>query len=302
MATHSTSENLAIHLRNDWLDLCQRLGAKNAEVVWGWLEAAYSESHRYYHTLNHIEHCLDELCSLERKYPPEVELAIWFHDIVYDTLSSDNEDKSAEIATNAVSLMQLPNGFVPIMRAMVLESKHSDHRYCTEETNIFIDIDLSILGQTPEVFAEYEQQIRQEYAWVPYIDYCTARINVLKKFLARPTIYKSMEMRAKFEQQARDNIKNSIDTLLSKKYLALLEKCHNETGFYSDLGRVKENVNYQLMLVMGKEVIPIIFEQLQKNASWVHILLLTDLLGPINIPEEARGKFDMIAQLWLEHK
>lgn len=296
------TEKLTGALRDDWLDLCQRLGAKNAEVIWGWLESAYSESHRYYHTLDHIAHCLDELYSLERKYPPEVELAIWFHDIVYDTLSSDNEDKSAEIATNAVGIMQLPNGFIPIIQAMVLESKHSEHKHCTEETNIFIDIDLSILGQTPEVFAEYEKQIRQEYAWVPYVEYYTARINVLKKFLARPIIYKSMEMRAKYEQQARDNIKNSIDTLNTKKYLALLEKCHNETAIYSNLEKVKKNSNYQLMLAMGKEVVPIIFEQLQKDTSWVHTLLLTDLLGPIEVPEEARGRIDMIAQLWLEHK
>ena len=294
----NTPENIVLH--NQWLDLCQRLGAKNPEVVWEWLEAAYNESHRHYHTLNHIAHCLDELHSLEKKYPPEVELAIWFHDIVYDTMSHDNEEKSADIVTNAVGVMQLPNGFLSIMKPMILESKHSGNKHCTEETNVFLDVDLSILGQSSAAFEEYEQQIRAEYAWVPFLDYCAARINVLKRFLDRPTIYKSMEIRNKYEQQARENIRNSIHTLSTKRYLGLLEKCNNETSFYSDLSMVKKNFNYSLMLTMGKDIVPVIFEQLQKDTSWVHILLLTDLLGPIDIPLEAQGRIDMIAQLWLE--
>jgi predicted metal-dependent HD superfamily phosphohydrolase len=66
----------------------------------GELIHAYSSPDRYYHNLTHIQDCLsvfDQTSSLVA-HPKEVELAIWFHDAVYDTRRSDNEQKSAEWA------------------------------------------------------------------------------------------------------------------------------------------------------------------------------------------------------------
>lgn len=67
------------------------------------LEAAYNEPHRHYHTLGHIKSMFEQLSAIQ----PEslfsaceiqiLHMAIWFHDIVYDTSSTvgTNEYRSA---------------------------------------------------------------------------------------------------------------------------------------------------------------------------------------------------------------
>ena len=62
------------------------------------LVARYSEPHRRYHTLQHLAECFaafDEIAHLA-EHPADVELALWFHDAIYDTRRSDNEQRSAE--------------------------------------------------------------------------------------------------------------------------------------------------------------------------------------------------------------
>ncbi len=58
------------------------------------LLSAYAEPHRHYHTQHHIAACLEALDAHRHcaERPEEVELAIWFHDAVYDTRRTDNEE------------------------------------------------------------------------------------------------------------------------------------------------------------------------------------------------------------------
>ena len=59
------------------------------------IETAYSEPHRYYHTLAHLENMFAESARFA-PLPPAVEWAIWFHDFVYDPRSATNEEDSHE--------------------------------------------------------------------------------------------------------------------------------------------------------------------------------------------------------------
>jgi len=76
-----------------------------------------------------------------------------------------------------------------------------------------VDVDLSILGAAPERFDQYERQVREEYAWVPDFLSRRERKAILKEFLARPRIFRSVHFRDRYEQQARSNIERSLGRL-----------------------------------------------------------------------------------------
>ncbi|RZK94730.1 MAG: hypothetical protein EOO62_30490, partial [Hymenobacter sp.] len=48
------------------------------------LAAAYNAPERHYHTLQHIENLLDRVGEYPLQDPVVVELAVWFHDAVYN--------------------------------------------------------------------------------------------------------------------------------------------------------------------------------------------------------------------------
>ncbi|WP_051719053.1 hypothetical protein [Hymenobacter sp. IS2118] len=53
------------------------------------LAAAYQAPSRHYHTLQHIENLLKRLDAAALQDAPVVELAVWFHDAVYNALKLD---------------------------------------------------------------------------------------------------------------------------------------------------------------------------------------------------------------------
>ncbi|HET8746111.1 MAG TPA: N-methyl-D-aspartate receptor NMDAR2C subunit, partial [Ramlibacter sp.] len=70
-----------------WQRLWRELGAETVpNGLYNQLVAAYSEAHRHYHTLQHLRACLAHLdaAATLAQHPVEVELALWFHDAVYD--------------------------------------------------------------------------------------------------------------------------------------------------------------------------------------------------------------------------
>jgi len=74
-------------------------------------------------------------------------------------------------------------------------------------------MDLSILGQPPGSFWEYEQQIRAGYFWVEQTIFATKRTEILERFLSRPRIYQTTFYFERLENQARTNLRASIQLL-----------------------------------------------------------------------------------------
>lgn len=178
------------------------------------LIACYSEPQRKYHTLQHLAECfahLDDLRNLT-EHPAEVELALWFHDAVYDTRASDNEERSAVWAYEAVRSYGIDAESAERIRSLILATKH---RAVPEgcDAEILIDVDLAILGASPVRFDEYEQQVRDEYSWVAELMFRIERRKVLQSFLDRQAIYSTELFRMGREQQARDNLSRSISQL-----------------------------------------------------------------------------------------
>lgn len=80
----------------------------------------------------------------------------------------------------------------------------------TPDQGVLVDVDLSILAASPMRFAEYEAQVRDEYAWVPGWLFRRKRRAVLKDFLAREKIYSTEHFRTRLEATARRNLEIAV--------------------------------------------------------------------------------------------
>ena len=191
------------------------LGAATPDAkLHGELIAHYGEPHRKYHTVRHLEECFekfDEVRALA-EHAAEIELALWFHDAIYDVKRRDNEKRSADWAHASALAAGTPAEACNRVHALVLATRHKAIPRGTD-AEILVDVDLSILGAARERFDEYERQVREEYAWVPDFLYRRERKAILKEFLARPRIFSSAHFRDRYEQRARANIGHSLKRL-----------------------------------------------------------------------------------------
>ncbi len=188
--------------------------AGDPQSVYQDLVSRYSEPQRHYHNLTHLGQCLAEFDSARQsaKDPTAVEVAIWFHDAVYDTHAADNEERSAELAKERIAQAGGGAGSSESVAALVLATKTHDPAL-NPDAPLLVDVDLSILGKPKERFREYEAQIRREYEWVPVETFRAKRAEILERFLARDRIYTTDHFFDKYEQPARTNLRNLIRIL-----------------------------------------------------------------------------------------
>ena len=199
-----------------FVELWAALGARGTgEPAFARLRAHYDEAHRAYHDASHIRACLrllDEpaVRALARE-PDEVEAALWYHDAIYDPRAGDNEEASARLLEDDLSEAGVASERVARMAAHVRATK--DHAAKTADGELLVDIDLSILGESPEICARFEAAIRLEYEWVPGEAYAAGRAAVLERFAGRPVIYRTPLLRARYEAHARANLAAAISAL-----------------------------------------------------------------------------------------
>jgi len=200
--------------RDRWQQLWRSLGAKGEAV--GWYEIllrAYAEPQRHYHNERHIADCLAEFAAVRSlaRQPKAVELALWFHDAVYDPRTADNEAQSAALAKRCLEAEGLGE-LAEVVAPLILATKTHDSLPGTDAA-LVVDVDLSILGQSETRFAEYEAQIRAEFAWVAAEIFAAKRAEILQRFLARPQIYLTEVCFDRYEAQARRNLAGAIRAL-----------------------------------------------------------------------------------------
>ena len=183
------------------------LSLGDRDVAGRWLrdlEARYSEPHRHYHTLAHIEHMLELLPHADET----VVAAVWFHDAIYD--GPRNEERSAELATRALRELGFAPQKIELVERMILATKRHERGDLPQEALAFLDADLSILGTDRERYDEYVRQVRKEYAHVPDDAFRTGRNAILRTFLERPRLYFTDEFFERFEASARANLYREV--------------------------------------------------------------------------------------------
>lgn len=189
----------------------------DSAVVTGGLGPRYSQPHREYHNLMHIE---DVLLRIEEIEPPvEHELALalaaWFHDAVYQPGKDDNEDRSAYVAYDALEQVGASPDLIAEVVRLVRLTAHHEPADDDAAGAVLCDADLAILAAAPDRYAEYAAAIRQEYVRVPEVDFRTGRLAVLRSFLDRPVIYRTTYGREHWEDAARANLTAEIEVLES---------------------------------------------------------------------------------------
>ncbi|WP_417503038.1 N-methyl-D-aspartate receptor NMDAR2C subunit [Marinobacter sp.] len=194
-----------------WLALFPEAPKDLAANAYKRLRAHYAEPHRAYHNFQHIDACLRHLDSVRDQLTSfhVIEMAIWYHDVIYDTHKNDNEAQSANYAFETLAKLNISEENRNLVHKLIMATKHPSIPDSLEERYL-LDIDLSILGTSSEIFDVYEKQIREEYQWVPEIIYKEGRSKVLQAFLDQPAIYHTEIFFRERETLARRNLERVI--------------------------------------------------------------------------------------------
>lgn len=197
-----------------WLQLWRATSLGGDAAPWyERLTQAYAEPQRYYHNQQHIAECLAEFDGAKHlaQDPLAVELAIWFHDAVYDPKAGDNEERSAAMAGGCLEAAGQSKLAATVGSLVMATKSHSTE--AGSDAGLLVDVDLSILGKDELRFSQYESQIREEYLWVPALVFKPKRAEILQRFLDRKRIYTTDLFAAKYEDAARRSLENSIRKL-----------------------------------------------------------------------------------------
>lgn len=168
--------------------------------------SGYSEPHRRYHTLEHVAAMLGRADALGVA-TNELEMAIWFHDIVYDPRAVTNEQKSAEFFEREMGAF-LEETYLERVVALILATQHGGTLPESEVAEVLCDLDLEILSAKPDQYCQYRDAIREEYRHVPAVDYAKGRAGFLREML-RHRIYRTPYFE-KREGDARRNLEQEI--------------------------------------------------------------------------------------------
>jgi predicted metal-dependent HD superfamily phosphohydrolase len=196
------------------IELAARLSFDAPDTFFARLRARYAEAHRHYHTWEHVIACLDARDAITEVRWPAVDLALLFHDAVYEPGAGDNEARSAALLVEEgrrawidEHLLQRASKLVEATRRDVQDADES------EEACVLRDADLAILGAERPAFDAYEENVRLEHCSLDDATYAAGRRAVLRAFLDRPSIYATQAARRLWEERARANLARSLARL-----------------------------------------------------------------------------------------
>lgn len=145
------------------MDLQELLNKWNIKCDVNTLLSMWNESHRSYHTLNHLNDLIEQINEGKSKYSQKeyekLLITALFHDCVYDPMKQDNEEKSAEFFE---SCCQDKNNLDMIdISKMILDTK--THVATTNLSESFNHYDMNIVERDFDQLLDWENGIHEEY-------------------------------------------------------------------------------------------------------------------------------------------
>jgi predicted metal-dependent HD superfamily phosphohydrolase len=201
------------HLAVDWLAMGRRIGARDDVAGAGAnLLGRWAEQHRAYHDLAHLDEVLTrvDLLADEAENVDAVRLAAWFHDAVYDPKASDNEERSAWLATTMLHRLQVPEPTVAQVARLVRVTATHEAADDDRDAAVLCDADLGVLAATPERYSTYVDGVRREYAHVDDASFARGRAAVLRGLMAHQPLFRTTYGREHWERGARANVQAEL--------------------------------------------------------------------------------------------
>lgn len=216
-------------LRAEWDRALQGMECLETDQWFDRLIRQHNQVGRHYHTSVHLKEMLEYLNILEegaavsdQQHKAILRLAVFFHDAVYDPQSNTNEKDSSHLFeqfTREVGRTILGVSAVSTVITCILATQR--HEVIPGEVimlqELFLDIDMAVLGKKMHAYRSYAALIRNEYHFVPQAVYCKKRAEILESFLNRKKIYLTTVMHCALEKNARQNLRDEIESLQQGK-------------------------------------------------------------------------------------
>jgi len=88
---------------------------------------------------------------------------LFYHDIIYDVKKKNNEEKSAKYLEKVLTEIKVPSH--QILNCITIIKATKTHNLSRDnDTNLFLDADISIFGKDWEDYLIYKDCIRKEYS------------------------------------------------------------------------------------------------------------------------------------------
>jgi predicted metal-dependent HD superfamily phosphohydrolase len=205
------------------------LEGRHRTGAWEALDAGYTESHRAYHTWEHVGSLLEKLSEFSDLSTRSniIAVSVFWHDVVYRTQNPDGSPRpdyenvrdSGELFRQYALMNKSDSDAVHdliMATANHLQARAEKQYYAgfAGDLDLFLDLDLSSLAAPWEEFVEALARIRSEFSWAPEIVFCTIQLQILEKFAKEDVrLYRRAETSEKWRDAARANLKRCVTEL-----------------------------------------------------------------------------------------
>jgi predicted metal-dependent HD superfamily phosphohydrolase len=207
--TKTPSTPAASRFESLWRRCVSAPPSPDGAAVYADLRRLFGAPFRRYHTLEHILDCIrrvDEVAGLLTD-PDAVELALWFHDAVYEMDATTNERRSADM------FVALAEGARPAFRrrvcGLIMATRHAG-RERDNDRRFIVDIDLAGFGAPWDEFMRNGALLREESPAKSDAQYRAGQLFFLKRLQRRHNLYSTGYFRDRYEAQARANLRRLL--------------------------------------------------------------------------------------------